>query len=275
MKYAWTIFIGLVTLVSCQCHQNKDTDDTANPDSLKAWYENVFTKAEEDTTLTLPDYIYSTDWMRKYAQHIKSHFEGRGDMWFEKTEVNPFDCKYWTLAYVDKDTIPEMLLYGGCQASGSMILTQYGGDVYASPNGCFSYIKGADGLLHSQWKYEYDTWGEIYKMENGKFTEITSYNLNTDLVDTSEVSNYGLTLDSLKCQYAGGEIGDSAVRISAIELNGKRIGACFGYNQYVKCTGFFQVKQTLDSLYYSHGISTYFFFPSESMAIGNLLNAVK
>lgn len=72
-----------------------------------------------------------------------------------------------------------------------------------------------------------------------------------------------------------GALDDSAVRISAIELNGKRIGACFGYNQYVKCTGFFQVKQTLDSLYYSHGISTYFFFPSESMAIGNLLNAVK
>ena len=275
MKYAWTILVGLLTLVSCQIHQSKNIDETTNPDSLMSWYENVFTKAEEDTTLAIPDYVYTTDWMRKYAQYIESHFEGRGDMWFEKTENNSFDCKYWTLAYIDNDTIPEMLLYGGCRASGSIILTQYGGEVYASPRGCYNYIKGANGLLNSKWQYEYDAFGEIYEIRNGKFTEIASYNLNTDLVDTSEVSNYGLTLDSLKYHYVGGEIGDSAIYISAIELNGKRLGACFGYNQYVSCAGFAQVKQTLDSLYYSHGISTYFSFPMENIVISNLIKTVK
>ena len=112
-------------------------------------------------------------------------------------------------------------------------------------------------------------------MKNGKFTEIANYNVNTDLVDTSEVGNYGLTLDSLKCHYAGGEIGDSVVHISEIELNGKHLGACFGYNQYVSCTGFAQVKQTLDSLYYSHGISTNFSFPMENIVISNLIKTVK
>ncbi len=277
MKYAWTILIGLVTLVSCQSHQSKNTDETANPDSLMAWYENVFTKSEEDTTFAIPDYVYTTDWMRKYAQYIESHFEGRGDMWFEKTEDNSFDCKYWTLAYIDNDTIPEMLLYGGCRASGSIILTQYGGEVYSSSKGCFSYVKGANGLLHSQWKYEYDAWGEIYEMKNGKFSEIASYNLNTDLVDTSEVSNYGLPFDSLKCHYAGGEIGDSVVHISEIELNGKRLGACFGHDQYVSCTGFAQVKQTLDSLYYSKGTNTYFpnIFNTSRKPIDELISKIK
>jgi hypothetical protein len=181
------------------------------------------------------------------------------------------------MAYVDNDTILELLLYGGCRASGSIILTQYGGEVYSSSKGCFSYVKGANGLLHSQWKYEYDAWGEIYEMKNGKFSEIASYNLNTDLVDTSEVSNYGLPFDSLKCHYAGGEIGDSVVHISEIELNGKRLGACFGHDQYVSCTGFAQVKQTLDALYYSKGTNTYFpnIFNTSRKPIDELISKIK
>ena len=112
-------------------------------------------------------------------------------------------------------------------------------------------------------------------MKNGIFTEIASYSLNAEIfVDTSEVDNYGLTLDSLKCTYADGEIGDSVVCVSEIELNGKRIGACFGYNQCVHCTGFAQLQQTLDAIYYSKGTST--FFPITSgKAINELFNLFK
>jgi hypothetical protein len=97
------------------------------------------------------------------------------------------------------------------------------------------------------------------------------------MVDTSEVSNYGLTLDSLKCHYAGGEIGNSEVYISEIELNGKRLGACFGYNQYVSCTGFVQGKQTLDALYYSKGTNTYFpnIFNTSRKPIDELKSKIK
>jgi hypothetical protein len=120
-----------------------------------------------------------------------------------------------------------------------------------------------------------DIWGIIYEMKNGRFTEVANYYLNAEIfVDTSEVGNYGLTLDSLKCTYADGEIGDSVVVVSEIELNGKRIGASFGYNQYVHCTGFAQVKQTLDAIYYSKGTST--FFPITSgKAINELFNLFK
>jgi len=272
MKRTWTIFIGLVLLASCNNKgQENDIDNFA-------WYDSVFSKAEYDTTTVVPGYAFSTDWMQRYVQYIKENFENRGgDIWFSNDTAEGFDCRYWTMAYVDDDTIPEMLLYGGCRASGSIILTQFGGKVYASPKGCFSYAKGADGLLNSKWQYDYDAFGEIYEMRNGKFTEIASYNLNTDLVDTSEVGNYGLTLDSLKYHYAGGEIGDSEVYISEIELNGKRLGACFGYNQYVSCTGFAQVKQTLDSLYYSKGTNTYFpnIFNTSRKPIDELISKIK
>lgn len=245
--------IGLVALVSC--HNNGQQDVIDN----HTWYDSVFTQIEDDNNSTIPDYVFSTDWMQRYVQYIEKNFENYGgDMLFFLDTVESFDGRYWTLACVDKDTIPEMLLYGGCWASGTIILTQYGGEVYASPKGCFSYIKGADGLLHSQWRHGDSYFGGIYEMRDGKFTELVSYGCYTYFVDTSEVGNYGLTLDSLKSHYAGGEIGDSIVGVSEIELNGQRIGTYFGYNNYVNSTGFNEVKQPLDSLYYSNGKSTRF-----------------
>lgn len=273
------LIIGFCALAFCSCSRNKYHNTIYEPLSQEEWYYNVLLNGENDTTTTIPDYAYSTDWMQRYVQYIEQNFEfgGVGEgLLFGDIDGVPFDCENWTMAYVDNDTIPELLLYGGCWASGSIILTQHGGKVFASPKGRFSYIKGADGLLHSRWMHSDDVWGEIYEMKNGEFTEIASYNLNTDLsVDTSKVGNYGLTLDSLKCHYAGGEIGDSVVSISSIELNGKRIGACFGDNQYSNCTGFTLIKQTLDSLYYSKGTSTFFPFQPEKMTINNLIKATK
>lgn len=266
MRHIWNYFVGFLVLFSCQSHQEKTNNDIDNQDGLVAWYENVFARTENDTTSIILDYVFSTDWMQRYIQYIEKNFENNGgDIIFSKDTVESFDCRYWTLAYVDNDTIPEMLLYGGCRASGTVILTQYGGEVYASPKGgCFSYIKGANGLILSQWWYCEDVFGEVYVMKNGRFTELASYDCNTDFVDTSEVNKHGLILDGLKCHYAGGEIGDSVVGISEIELNGEKLGSCFGYNQYVYCPGFDKLKHTLDFLYYSKGNSTY--FPIESGA---------
>ena len=158
MKRTWTIILGLVLLASCNNKGQENGIDNF------AWYDSVFSKAEYDTTTVVPDYAFSTDWMQRYVQYIKDNFENRGgDIWFSNDTAEGFDCRYWTMAYVDDDTIPEMFLYGGCRASGSIILTQYGGEVYASPRGCYTYIKGANGLLNSKWQYEYDAFGEIYE----------------------------------------------------------------------------------------------------------------
>lgn len=256
------LIIGLCALAFISCANKGHQNDTESQEELREWYDYVLLNGANDTTTTIPDYAYVTDWMQRYVQYIEQYFElggANGGLLFGNIDGDPFDCEKWTMAYVDNDTIPELLLYGGCWASGAIILTQYDGEVYASPRGYFSYIKGAGGLLHSRWMHGDDIWGTIYEMKNGRFTEVANYYLNAEIfVDTSEVGNYGLTLDSLKCTYADGEIGDSVVVVSEIELNGKRIGASFGYNQYVNCTSFAKLKQTLDAIYYSKGTSTFF-----------------
>lgn len=263
------LYIALCFIALVSCQNKGQLNDIDN----QTWYDSIFTKLEDDTTSIIPKYALSTDWMQRYIQYIDKNFEyGGGDILFSKDTVESFDCRYWTMAYLDNDTIPEMLLYGGCWVSGAIILTQYDGEVYASPKGCFSYIKGNNSLILSQWRHSDNVFGEVYAMENGRFTELASYSCNTDFVDTSEVSNYGLNLENLKCHYAGGEIGDSVVGISEIKLNGERIGVCFGYNMCVYCDGFEKLKQTLNTLYFSKGISTIFPFLSENMPINILLS---
>ena len=171
------------------CTPSLQNHELPNSLGLEDWCNNVFSQAAEDTATTIPNYAYSTDWMRRYVDYITEHFEEREDIWFSKDTAEGFDCRYWTMAYVDGDTIPELLLYGGCRASGSIILTQYGGKVYASPKGRFFYIKGAKGLLQSKWQYEYDVFGEIYEMKNGQFTELYSYDCTFNFSDSNEADS--------------------------------------------------------------------------------------
>lgn len=269
MKRIVLLPLLLICLITIRCGYDKtQTDNQEN--LIEWWYDNVFTN-EEDTTSTIPDYVYYADWMQRYVQYIVSNFEMHNDKFYGEIDGNPFDCRCWSLAYIDSDTIPEMLLYGGCHISGAIILTQYNGEVYTSPIGCFSYIKGSSGLLHSHWLFGDSECGEVYEMRNGKFTKLAQYDCFTDYVDTNKVRNYGLALDSLKNNYAVGEIDDDMVGISMVELNGKRMGACFGYDRCAHCTGFDMVKQTLDSLYYSKGNSMFFPHLTREMDIKSLL----
>lgn len=171
------------------CSPNRQNNENPDTLSLEEWCNTVFSQAADDTTAAIPDYAYATDWMKRYGKYITEHFENRGgDLWFSKDTAESFDCRYWTMAYVDGDTVPELLLYGGCRAAGSIILTQYGGAVYASPKGRFSYIKGGDGLLHSRWQYDDNAFGGIYEMKDGRFTELYSYDCTVDFSDTNEVN---------------------------------------------------------------------------------------
>lgn len=199
MKHSWIIVIGFLTLVSC--NNKGQQNNIESQEKLEMWYNNVFSQTAEDTATTIPNYAYSTDWMRRYVDYITEHFEGPEDIWFSKDTAEGFDCRYWTLAYVDGDTIPELLLYGGCQASGSIIFSQYGGKVYASPQGRFSYIKGANGLLHSKWQYEYDVFGEIYEMKNGQFTELYSYDCTFNFSDSNEADSLRSVRQALDSLY--------------------------------------------------------------------------
>ena len=191
--------LGIFLMASCTpSQQNHESSDTL---SLEEWCNNVFSQAAEDTNTVIPNYVYATDWMGRYREYITEHFEGREDIWFSRDTAEGFDCRYWTMAYVDNDTIPEMLLYGGCQASGSIILTQFGCTVFASPKGRFSYIKGGDGLLHSQWKYGDNAFGEIYEMKNGKFMELYNYDCTVYFSDTNAVDSLQSVRQALDALY--------------------------------------------------------------------------
>ena len=272
MRYTLSLIICLMVLVSCQSHHDKPNELSGNQNSIDVWFDNTFINAETDTSFVFPDYYFNTDWMQRYAQYIKNHFMNNGDLWFTNSVDDYFDCRYWTLAYVDNDTIPEMLLYGGCWASGGIILTQYENEVYSSPRGAFSYIKNAGGLLHSQRRHDDDIWGVVYEMANGKFVEKVSYYCRTEYVDTNDVVNFGLKLDNLRNHYAGGVIGDSVVGVSEIGLNGKRISTCFGYNVYVYCEGLEELKRKMDYLYFDKGTNTYFPFPSHKKLVSELIS---
>ena len=266
MQHSIAIILCIVLFTSCnRCVSIGDTNDESAVDTCISFPE------PEEGIYNFSDNIYSTDWMQHYGQYVRLHFEERGDLWGEKSEDNPVEGRYWTLAYVDDDTIPEMLLYGGCQASRSIILTQHKGKVYSSPRGAFSYNKGGGGLLHSQSRYADEIFGAVYEMKYGQFVEKCNYYCHSALIDTNDIANYGLGKEDLS-RY---QIGDGTVGVNEIIFNGERIGTCYGYNQWQNSHAFGKVKQTLESLYYSKGTSSYFPFPSESMGIGNMINAAK
>lgn len=246
-------------MFSCS-NKNQNADSATiegNQDSIVSYEEEVFPESREDTAYAMPDYVYSTDWMKSYVMYLKKNYrklDGGGDIWERKNGEESFDCKYWSLAYVDSDTLPEMLLYGGCMASGSIILTQYDGKVYESPKGGFMFIEGADGVIHSQGTHSGDFWGEVYEMREGRFVEKCHYYCFTGYYDTNEIERFGLDRENMNNWL----MDDGTVGVSGVEWNGKLMDANYGINNWMT----YDMKHLLDSLYYSRGVSVWFPKPS-------------
>ena len=240
------------------CGGRKQSSETSNnQDSLIiveefGWYGDDVPRSSGDSSCIMPNYVYSTDWMQRYIQYIEKNFNGVDGLWTMKGEEF-FDCRYWSIANVNNDTIPEMFLYGGCWVAGSRILTQYNGKVYMSPGcGSVSYIDGADGLIHSQDSHSDDLWGGVYEMEKGRFVEKCTYYRFASKVDISEVDKYGLEKDSISSWLVND---DGTVEIRGTILNGKMIDARYAWSSD---KGKNKLKKTMDSLYYSKGKSIYF-----------------
>ena len=221
-------------------------------------YSNrVFFESKEDSSYTVPSYFYSTDWMRKYVEQIRSM----------KARDDGFDHTRWSLAYVNNDTIPEMLLDGGCWLSGSIILTQYDGKVYVSSLGGFpEFIDGADGLLYAGGSYKDDIAGSVYEMQKGRFVERFSYAEYSKYYDSTEIDKFGLEKERMGNWLTD----DGTVGISVLEMNGKVVDSHYGINISSEA---FAVE--LDSIYYSKGNSIRFPQPEwddEEFWIETLLN---
>lgn len=257
--------IALITLSTILLHacsnNNQNADSDTQEENLNSivyseedsWYNQVFPESKEDGSYSIPDYVYSTDWMESYITYLRKNFrklDGSNGLWEREGDKESFDCRYWSLAYVNNDTIPEMLLYGGGRLSASVILTQYNGKIFVSPKGGFLFIKGADGIIHSQGAQNDESWGVVYKMCSGQFDEELNYYCFTDYYDVSVVDKYGLNKDYL----SNWLMDDGTVGISGIEMNGKVVYISYGIRNW----HFELLNQSLDALYYSKGNSILF-----------------
>ena len=106
----------------------------------------------------------------------------------EKAKEDPFDYTKFFLTDVNEDGTPEVILYGGCHATASMILTIYDNKVYSLLQVYpYSYIKGGNGMLHCHDRHGDDHGGAVFKMEKGKFVELYRYEIEYGKTDTVSI----------------------------------------------------------------------------------------
>lgn len=116
------------------------------------------------------------------------------------------------------------------------------------------FIEGADGVIHSQGTHSGEFWGEVYEMREGQFVEKCHYYCFTGYYDTNEIERLGLDRENLNNWL----MDDGTVGVSGVEWNDKIIDANYGINNWSSS----DLKQMLNSLYYSKGVSVWFPKPS-------------
>lgn len=130
---------------------------------------------------------WATEWMQKYVEYA------RGIDTFYTNERIMDIWQLWGLAYIDDDTIPEMLLYG-CEAFGCKVLTVYDGKVseWNSWRCGVSYIPKS-GLINNEDGSMGHYYDRIIKLENGEYTLVymTNYYEDVDFSDSNYVYYQG------------------------------------------------------------------------------------
>lgn len=144
MKRIYTIAVIAVLLASCG-NTNKVEQDY--PSEVCVWKNGQ----------------WATDWMQKYVEYAR----GYDDFYTDERIMDTW--QYWGLAYIDKDTIPEMILYG-CEATGCKVLTIYNGEVseWNSWRCGVSYIPKS-GLINNEDGSMGHYYDRIFKLEDGEF----------------------------------------------------------------------------------------------------------
>ena len=132
---------------------------------------------------------WATDWMQKYVEYV------RGNDHFYSDERIFYIWQKWGLAYIDDDTIPEMLLLYGCEATGNKVLTINNGEVseWNSWRCGVSYIPKS-GLINNEDGSMGHYYDRIIKLENGNFELLYMTNSNECI---------GCLLDSNYVYYKG------------------------------------------------------------------------
>lgn len=105
MKHLFAITLCLLALAAC--NHKPDTTDDASPKEVCVWENGDWT----------------TDWMRLYADYACGY-----DKFYTDKRIMDI-WRRWTLAYIDNDTIPEMVFLCAGEAYGNLVLTVHNGQV--------------------------------------------------------------------------------------------------------------------------------------------------
>ena len=169
MKQIMTIAVFSLLMIGCGNNSNKVERDY--PSEVCVWRNGQ----------------WATDWMRKYVEYAR----GNDDFYTDERIMDIW--QYWGLAYIDDDTIPEILLYG-CEATGCKVLTIYNGKVseWNSWRCGVSYIPKS-GLIDNEDGSMGHYYDRIIKLENGEFNMIymTNYVESIDYIDSVYVCYNG------------------------------------------------------------------------------------
>lgn len=155
MKQIFIIFLCVFTLASC--NHKPDTTDDVSPKEVCIWSNGEWT----------------TDWMRLYVDYAHGY-----DVFYTDKRIMDI-WRRWTLAYIDDDTIPEMVFLCACEAQGNKVLTINNGQVveWNSFRCAAAYIPKS-GLIENDNGSMGTYWYRIFRLKKGNFTELyTRYDM--------------------------------------------------------------------------------------------------
>ena len=196
MKRIWIIVLGVLTFVSCH---NKVQNETYNLEYSAPRCDSFIINVSADSTTTIPYNVFSSDWMQKYTEYVRGY---EHDSYYKDKRIMDI-WPEWGLAYIDDDTIPEMILFCPCEATGNKVLTIHNGKVSEwNSFRCGSSYIPRSGLIENHDCIMGDCCDVVLRLENGVFTEI--FNHTDDFIRG---------LDDERVEYFCHFEGDSTFRI--------------------------------------------------------------
>lgn len=149
---------------------------------------------------------WTTDWMRKYAEYVRNNDRFHTDQRIIDIWIS------WGLAYIDNDTIPEMVLLCPAEACGNKVLSIYKGEVKEWNSWrCQATYISRSGLIDNHDGHMGEYWDKIFLLKDGIFKEIFNhadklYQSHDKIDDTTVVDEYycyfrGDTTLRIGCDY--------------------------------------------------------------------------
>lgn len=151
--------------------KENDTDNTENRMNVS---EGISEREASNTDADVQPSIYEN--MHEGKAAPKEHWQSAYIEYLMNSDYKEWlDIYTYSLIYVNDDDIPELVVHGGCEADGCIILTYKDGniDVLQTARLNFIYIEkenlldNASGIMGAYYDY-------IYTIEEGKWTQIAS-----------------------------------------------------------------------------------------------------